>query len=658
MPTLKLQSFSRPMAKDIITLISTKADGSASGFVSAAQVTADGRYVVFQSVDPLVPSDDNDVLDIYVKDVWNNTLTRVSSKADGLPTPDEYSVNPHISPDGRYVVFESLAQLVPSDTDNGVDIYIRDLRDNTLTRISTKADGSQATDGDSYAPQVTFAGKYVVFSSTAQLVATDTDEKEDIYLRDLEDDTLIRVSNPIPGLEEGDSYNPHISSDGRYIMFMSGAQLADADINHNPDIYQWDSLNGTITLIPDSPESGGIYNPNITADGRYVVFESYAPLIEEDTDSYSDIYIKDLHNNTLTRISKPVAGLVQGHSYSPTISADGRYVLFDSNGQLVESDIDSRSDVYMWSLQDGTLTRLSTLADGSQAGEGRSWTPQISPDGRYVVFESEVRLVAEDRNMESDIYRIDTAYVPYRQAIAEERYLEASFEVGAASKVAIRWGDGSVDTGVPVGGTATFDHVYATTGSKNAFVVVNEGAQTWVVPYRINLTSGQMIRNKVLADTLSGGAGNDSLAGDSFSNVIRGGSGDDVLRGGAGNDTLWGGAGSDSFRGGSGRDTFVFDGRSRKPEKIIDFSPVNDTFWLENAYFKVGAGSLARPGKISKQAFHVGEAAHDSSDRIIYDIEAGALYYDPDGIGHAAKIKIASLSKGLKSLTANDFMMV
>lgn len=657
MPTLKLQSFSQPTTEDVTTLISTKADGLASGSATAAQVTADGRYVVFQSIARLVPSDENDVMDIYVKDVWSNTLTRVSTKADGLLASDEYSINPHISPDGRYVVFESFAQLLPSDTNDRADIYIRDLRDNTLTRLSTRADSLQATDGHN--PQITSGGKYVVFSSPDQLVAADTDTKEDIYLRDLENDTLIRVSNPAPG-RAGDSFTPHISPDGRYIVFMSLAQLTHTDTDEDLDIYLWDSSSGTTTLITDSPETGNNFSPQVTTDGRYVVFESNAPLLAEDNEGYSDVYIKDLHNNTLTRISKPVTDLVLGHSYSPTISADGRYVVFMSNGQLVESDIDNRADIYMWSLQDGTLTRLSTLADGSQAGEGNSWTSQISPDGRYVVFESEARLTAEDKNMESDIYWIDTAYAPYRQAIAQERYLKASFEVGAASKVAIRWGDGSVDTAVPAGGTVTFDHVYATTGSKSASVVVDEGAQTWVVPYRIDLTTGEMIRNKALADTLSGGVDKDSLTGDSFSNVILGGAGNDVLQGGAGNDTLWGGTGSDSLRGGSGRDTFVFDGRlsaRAKPEKIIDFSPVSDTFWLENAYFKVGAGSLARPGKISKGAFYIGKAAHDSSDRIIYD-PGGSLYYDPDGIGGAGKIKIATLSKGLKSLTASDFMMI
>jgi Ca2+-binding RTX toxin-like protein len=171
-------------------------------------------------------------------------------------------------------------------------------------------------------------------------------------------------------------------------------------------------------------------------------------------------------------------------------------------------------------------------------------------------------------------------------------------------------------------------------------------------------------------DLLSGGAGNDSLYGGNDEDRIDGGAGDDWLYGGArndrisgssGSDRIFGGSGHDKLFGGAGRDIFVFDTRPSKSsnvDRVYDFNPKHDSFHVDNAVFtKLGSGSVTRPKKVTADMFVKGKAAQDQEDRIIYDKNTGALYYDKDGIGGSGQVKFATLNKGLK-LTYHDFFVI
>jgi Ca2+-binding RTX toxin-like protein len=168
------------------------------------------------------------------------------------------------------------------------------------------------------------------------------------------------------------------------------------------------------------------------------------------------------------------------------------------------------------------------------------------------MFESDAtNLVAGDTNNKTDIFRIDLLYKANAAAIIEGRFIETTLGVGNASSVSIAWGDGTSSTQAPVAGQVSLNHAYASTGAKNAVVTLVEGALTWNVAHTVDLGTGTMVRNTALADTLSGGAGNDILTGDAFANI---------LNGAGGNDWLDGGAGADVMDGGSGDDTYVADG--------------------------------------------------------------------------------------------------
>ena len=155
-------------------------------------------------------------------------------------------------------------------------------------------------------------------------------------------------------------------------------------------------------------------------------------------------------------------------------------------------------------------------------------------------------------------------------------------------------------------------------------------------------------------DTLHGTASNDTINGLGGSDQLFGEAGVDTINGGAGNDYIRGGLGADVLTGSTNFDRFIFDtSLTGGVDRITDFSHTHDKIWLENAVFT----ALTSTGDLASAAFHTGAAAHDTSDRVIYNSATGALLYDADGTGAAAPVQFAVLGTGL-GLTAVDFYVV
>jgi len=165
-----------------------------------------------------------------------------------------------------------------------------------------------------------------------------------------------------------------------------------------------------------------------------------------------------------------------------------------------------------------------------------------------------------------------------------------------------------------------------------------------------------LINGGVGRDRIYGGRGNDKLAGEVGNDLLSGGFGNDHLIGGPGNDRLYGGHGIDILRGGTGLDAFVFNTMPNQVtniDAIWDFVAHEDTVWLENSVFT----ALGAEGSLGSGAFWIGAAAHDGTDRIIYDPDRGRLYYDPDGTGAVEQIAFCKLDKDLQLSSAN-FLIV
>ncbi len=376
-------------------------------------VSGDGRYVAFYSAaDNLVPGDTNGTYDVFVRDIEAGTTRRVSVSSAG-DQGDGASEWAHITPDGRYVAFFSYASnLVSGDTNQLRDIFVHDLVTSTTERVNLTTAGGQASFGDSLFPSMSSDGRYVAFMSYAtNLVSGDTNGVGDVFVRDLVAHTTERVSVNDAGAQgTGASSFPRMSDTG-LVVFQSSSALVSGDTNGAQDIYVRDLATDTTRLVSlnDASASGDSNSerPSITSNGRYVAFASSASnLVTGDTNGNYDIFVRDLASNTTRRVSVNDAGAeVSGTSQAPSISASGRYVAFSSTATtLVSGDTNDDSDVFVRDLTANTTLRLSVNNLGTQGNNG-SDVPCISADGRYVTFHSlATNLVSGDTNNALDIF--------------------------------------------------------------------------------------------------------------------------------------------------------------------------------------------------------------------------------------------------------------
>lgn len=262
-------------------------------------ISADGRYVAFTSgASNLVPGDTNGRRDVFVRDNVAGTTARVSVAADGSQA-DADSYYTAISGDGRYVAFASDASnLVPDDTNGRIDVFVRDIAAGTTARVSVGSDGSQA-DGHSEWPQISGDGRYVAFfSGASNLVPDDTNWKADVFVHDNVTGSTTRVSVGSDGTQgDADSDRPSISSDGRYVAFSSNASnLVPGDTNGSTDVFVRDVVAATTTRVSvnsdGSQAEGNSRQPSISSDGRYVAFSSSASnLVVGDTNWAPDVFV-------------------------------------------------------------------------------------------------------------------------------------------------------------------------------------------------------------------------------------------------------------------------------------------------------------------------------------------------------------------------------
>ncbi|MDO8706573.1 MAG: hypothetical protein Q7J84_16675 [Sulfuricaulis sp.] len=342
------------------------------------------------------------------------TTTRVSVDSAGNQANNS-SIDPAISADGRFVAFGSAAaNLVPGDTNGLPDIFVHDRLTGETTRVSVDSAGNQAN-GSSDNPAISADGRLVAFRSSAKnLVPDDTNNTGDIFVHDRLTGQTTRVSVDSAGNQaDRDSYNPEISADGRFVAFFSYAtSLVPNDTNSTRDIFVHDRLTGQTTRVSvdsaGNQANGDSSIPAISADGRFVTFGSAAAnLVPGDTNVSSyDLFVHDRLTGETTRVSVDSAGnQTEGYSYDPSISADGRLVAFRSSANnLVPGDTNGGDDIFVHDRLTGETTRVSVDSSGGQVNLS-SDTPSLSADGRFVAFRSFANnLVLGDTNGSYDIF--------------------------------------------------------------------------------------------------------------------------------------------------------------------------------------------------------------------------------------------------------------
>ncbi|MFD2328666.1 S-layer homology domain-containing protein [Cohnella sp. GCM10020058] len=319
---------------------------------------------------------------------------KISGTPSSAGTGDSKSAS--VSGDGRFVAFASAAtNLTEGDTNGKQDIFLSDRATGATKRISLGSGGVQANN-DSYAPFVSLDGNYVLFTSKATnlTASSDTNGSEDLFLYDAASGAVERAAEFVPGSEfagNGSSYQ--ISANGRYVAYAGKTNSAGTC-----DIWLLDRRTKSVTLIT---RQSYIYETtrsrlSISADGRYVAFDSYSrDIVPDDTGSvfsgvkYRDVYLYDTALGEMKKISRAPDGKTgNASSQYPVVSADGRYVAYESNASnLVPGVTANAANIYVYDRLAGTNELASVGPDGKPGASGAELA-SLSADGRYVSFQT------------------------------------------------------------------------------------------------------------------------------------------------------------------------------------------------------------------------------------------------------------------------------
>jgi len=416
------------------TVVSLDTAGNQADGPSFGPAVDDAGDVVFTSFAMLSPSDSNGTSDVYLRTIGGQTI--LVSRTAGGAAANGASGESSISPDGRFIAFESTATNLDGAAGNGkqqVYLYDRDPSgdgydggDVAITLES--ATGSSAPgDGDSNQPSVATTGAEpgatpsVVFASAADdLVAGDFNGVSDIFLRSGSSTSRLTV-NANGAEADGGSFAPALTIDGggtQHVAFESNADnlVAPDDSDGVRDIFVYSSsaspalaqvsLAAAATAVPN----GASRDASISTSGNRIAFTSAATnLVAGDTNGASDVFVRDLSKGTTTRISVATDGTQADFaSDSPRISGDGKFVVFRSFADnLVAGDANELRDVFLGSVGGGQTVALTA------GSNGRSGEPAISSDGSFEAFSSDAtNLTGADTNPETDVFERAEDVVP------------------------------------------------------------------------------------------------------------------------------------------------------------------------------------------------------------------------------------------------------
>ena len=453
-------AFVRDLQTANTRLANTDSNGIGYGvsFTALSRLSTNGQCIAFSAPDGnLVPNDSNHSEDVFFRDMSVGSVELVSVRQPALPsaTPNASSGGSalSVSSDGRFVAFASLADNVaPNDTNLCTDIFVRDVVAGVNYMVSVSTNGWSPTNANSTEASVSADGRYVVFSSSANsLVANDTNNLRDVFVRDLLNGTttLISAKTNSSFSGNGESYAPMISADGQKVLFQSAANnITTGLVGFTNNLFYRDFQSGitrALTTTPSSPGSAGVYSYSMTLDGRWVAFigalggttrylyvwdaqitnrvytnttaglltvsispdgSRLAYITNSTFGSTPQLFVADwkAKTNWPVAVITPLSSLRSGMRFS----ADGRYLTYASTTALVSPDTNATYDVYFYDLQTRTNILVSHRFDAAGAADGASDSSDISPDGRFFTYRSvATNLVPGDVNAAADVFLYD-----------------------------------------------------------------------------------------------------------------------------------------------------------------------------------------------------------------------------------------------------------
>jgi CSLREA domain-containing protein len=346
-----------------LSLISVAASGTISGSGDSVTpaISPDGRYVVFTSAsNNLLPGTTSGAWSIYLRDTLTNTTSLISKAPDGA-APNGQSHHPTISSSGRYIAYQSQATNIAGTgtlSSGFYNILLYDTHTNQTVRISKIPDGTLPF-GDSTFPKISANERYVTYTATgSNIIAGDTNSRSDIFVYDRQTDTTTRVSVASDGTQSnGDSSNVNISSDGSYVTFNSDASTLVAGVSGMTNVFLHDRVTGQTTLITKSvsgsPPGAGGGAPDMSTDSRYILFLSGANnLVYGDSNNFQDAFVYDRQSDTFTRATlRADGGEANGKVLFASISDDGNIAAYTSAAKnLVTGDTNNVDDLFIANL--------------------------------------------------------------------------------------------------------------------------------------------------------------------------------------------------------------------------------------------------------------------------------------------------------------------
>jgi Tol biopolymer transport system component len=392
---------------------------TARGLSGSPVLNADGRFVAFVSRAANLATNRTDglTLQVYVRDRQAGVTWMASTTADDLAGGDGPSYDPWLSADGRWLVFASEARNLVTNATTGLgDVFVRDLVQGVTRLVSVNATGEAGGNGASAEASLTPDGRFVTFESQASdLVANDTNLQTDVFVRDLQTGTTVLVSQNYPST--GSAGGPVdrlesattgvVSRDGRYVAYQTAAVDAVPPAlqkSSSWDVIVRDLILGTNVLVSLGTNGlaggGDSESPAMSADGRFIAFRSTAPNLVSSLPAspFSRLFLRD----TVTGSTAFIAASSTNQSLlavsPPVITPDGRFVAYGCDGQ-----------VFVWEATTGAAALVSANPSG-EPGNGYSESPQFSDDGTKVVFLSWASdLVSVTNNGAAQLYVRDLA---------------------------------------------------------------------------------------------------------------------------------------------------------------------------------------------------------------------------------------------------------
>lgn len=506
----------------------------------------------------------------------------------------------------------------------------------------------------------------VFVSSSTGLVNTDTNGYADVYLKSGADLTLISTDSN-GNVANGNSYDPIITPDGAYVFFQSDAtNLVTQTVSSTPQVYRKTVSTGETVLV--SVKADGTTLPtdaileSVSDDGNLVVFRTgddnfVSSIAGSDANSTDDLYIKNISANSLKLVSKTV-GNAAGSAISDDamISGDGSVVVFTSlSSDLNASSSGSHDDIFVYDVASDSISEVASLSDADlQPASGHNWQPEVTSDGKYVVFSSFAPLVSGETGSVQDIFRREIGVAGSTVRVTES-YLGGDTNSGSYEPTISDDGNyivylSSATNLIANDQNGATTDVYITEVSSGETRLVNmpvgdqQDSSIGSYSARISRDGKVIFFESSDSDLVPGGSSQYDIYAASNPFMVDAGGGADILDGGDGADTLWGGGGDDLLTGGAGNDVFYFR-KDGSFDTITDFqSGSADKIMLDNASFDMVSGTSGG-GLMFEHVtgtFDGSNAVADASN-VIFD-DTGTLYIDTNGAqttgGYAAVAQV------------------